>query len=71
MCRHEQVTIDRARRYWKTMADTNFNVFDLTPLDQDLKVSKSENETNKKTNIESTKGTFKIITLKKNDAMML
>ena len=29
------------------------------------KVSKSENETNKKTNTESVKGTFKIITLKK------
>ena len=32
MCCHEQVTIDRARRYWKTVADTNSNVFNLTPL---------------------------------------
>ena len=29
----EQVTIDRVRRYWKTMVDTNFNVFNLTPFD--------------------------------------
>ena len=33
LCRNEQVTIDRARRYWKTMTDPNCNVFNLTPFD--------------------------------------
>ena len=31
--RDEAMRIDRARRYWKTMADTNVNVFNLTRFD--------------------------------------
>ena len=35
MCRYEQLAADRAKKHWTTMADTDSNMFNLTPFDQD------------------------------------
>ena len=35
MCRHEQLAADRAKRHWATLADTDLNMFNLTPFHRD------------------------------------